>query len=246
MELHNKIINDVANKILKPEGLFRIGSSRKWIEDNGYYFTIVEFQPSSYLKGSYLNAGLDFLWEMTDDLNNILKYDLGGRIIIEKGTQFIEYRPELKNCEKLFTLQTEEFAGVALENVKEYRKFRDLGYAKKMLVKKAEETLGSVQCWELYQLSMLCFFKGDYKEGKEYFDEYLNVTKNSFYIGNTYIEWKENFYNYCITEMIPELESADTAQQMVFDMINRRRAVFAGKSSYKKMKKDLFYNKSIE
>ena len=32
---HNKIINVAARKILAPEGLFRVGSSRRWIDDNG-------------------------------------------------------------------------------------------------------------------------------------------------------------------------------------------------------------------
>ena len=34
---HNKIINVAARKILAPEGLFRVGSSRRWIDDNGYF-----------------------------------------------------------------------------------------------------------------------------------------------------------------------------------------------------------------
>ena len=33
---HNKIINAAARKILAPEGLFRVGSSRTWIDDNGH------------------------------------------------------------------------------------------------------------------------------------------------------------------------------------------------------------------
>lgn len=31
---HNKIINAAAKRILAPEGLFRVGSSRTWIDDN--------------------------------------------------------------------------------------------------------------------------------------------------------------------------------------------------------------------
>lgn len=242
MEQHNKIINDVAKKILKPEGLFRIGSSRSWLEDNGYYFTVVEFQPSSFEKGSYLNVGIDFLWGSTEDTNEYLSYDVGGRVIVGKGTQYVEYRPRLKNCDKVFEEEIEKFAYAALQKVTEYRKFRDLDYAKKMLIKSVVETPKECQCWELYRLSMLCFFKGDLDDGRKYFDEYMDFTKRSFYKGDTYVDWLENFYNYCLENIVPKLTIADIAQQMVFDMVNHRRAIFSDKSSYRNMRKNIFYN----
>ena len=88
MEQHNKIINTVAKQYLVPEGLFRVGSSRTWIDDNGYFLTIVEFQSSGYAKGTYLNVGINFMWDKTKDLNENLDFDCGDRVIIGKGTQF--------------------------------------------------------------------------------------------------------------------------------------------------------------
>jgi hypothetical protein len=36
MRQHDKIINMAAKKILAPHGLFRQGTSRTWLDDNGY------------------------------------------------------------------------------------------------------------------------------------------------------------------------------------------------------------------
>ena len=41
------------------------------------------------------------------------------------------------------------------------------------------------------------FMKGDFEEGKEVFEHYLQRLKDSFYSGDYYIEWHEQFYNYC-------------------------------------------------
>lgn len=253
MEQHNKIINDIAKRILKPAGLFRIGSSRLWIEDNGYFFTVVDFESSGYTKGTYLNVGIDFLWGDIQDNNEYLKYEIGGRVIVGKGTQFVEYRPNLKNCDAIFERDIEKFANTALLKVMEYRKYHDLDYAKKMLIRAVEDTPQKMQCWELYRLAMLCFFKGDYEEGKSYFYDYLDLTRNSFYKTVTviqgtkkttktvHIDWLEEFYHYCLNTIIPQTETANNAQKMVYDKINKRRTIFSNKSSYRNMKKDIFY-----
>lgn len=241
MEQHNKIINDVAKKVLSPAGLFREGRSRCWIDDNEWFMIQVEFQPSSYEKGSYLNVGIAFLWESTEELNQHLAFEYGGRVIVGKGTQFAEYRPKLKNCDSIFEKEIEQFADAALQKIMEYRKFRDLEYAKKSLMQKAKSTQKESLWWEIYNLAMLCFFKQDFDEGMEYFNDYSDRLKNSFYRSDFHIDWCEDFYNYCQKEILPKIISAETAQHMVFDMINRRRAFFYSKSSFKKMKKDVIF-----
>lgn len=240
MEQHNKIINAVAKQYLVSEGLFRIGSSRSWIDDNGYFLTIVEFQSSSYSRGTYLNVGIDFMWEKSVGLNETLSFDCGGRVLTGKGTQFVEYRECLKNCDEIFTAEVEKFAVAAVEKVKEYRKFCDLDYAVKQLLIKISQTHKDCMFWEMYDLAMLCFFKGDFNKGEKYFNSFLDTVKNSV-LGNTYCDWIEEFYNYCISGILPQINSADTAQKMVFEMINRRREYFNNKPSYKKMRKDIVF-----
>ena len=41
---HNKIIKTTVKKFLEPENLFQIGSSRSWLDDQGYYMIQVVIQ----------------------------------------------------------------------------------------------------------------------------------------------------------------------------------------------------------
>ena len=230
MEQHNKIINSAAKKILSPHGIFRKGSSRIWLDDNDYFLTVIEFQPSGYDKGSYLNVGLTFLWEATEGLNDALVFEFGDRVMIN-GHQFVSYQND-----EMFSEAMERFASEALKRAEEYRKFKDLEYAKRTMAKNLKPNF-----WRVYNLAMLCFFKGDFKDGKKYFNEYLDRLKNSFYTQGCYVKWCEDFYNYCIANIVPKLASAESAQRMVFDMINRRREFFNGKAAFKKMKKDILF-----
>ena len=228
---HNKIINVAARKILAPEGLFRVGSSRRWIDDNGYFVIQVEFQSEAYEKGSALNVGISFLWETSQGVNETLAY-MFGCSVDEVG--YVSYAGD----DAAFAEKMEHFAEVALEKVREYRLFRDMDYAKEQM----ESQLHNIPkarkgFWEVYNLAMLCFLKRDFEEGKEYFNRFLQILKASFYVGELYIEWHEELYNHCIQHLCPELESQDTAYKMVCDMIERRRNFFSGKPSYKKLKK---------
>jgi hypothetical protein len=58
---HNAVLNAEARRVLKPLGLVRQGKSRVWIDDHGWWTVQVEFQPSAWSKGSYLNVGLNWL-----------------------------------------------------------------------------------------------------------------------------------------------------------------------------------------
>jgi hypothetical protein len=58
---HNSVINAEARRVLKPLGLTRRGASRVWIDDHGWWAIQVEFQPSAWSKGSYLNVGVNWL-----------------------------------------------------------------------------------------------------------------------------------------------------------------------------------------
>jgi hypothetical protein len=53
---HDRIIADAAKAALGPLGFKRKGRSRTWLADHGWWLTVVEFQPSAWSKGSYLNV----------------------------------------------------------------------------------------------------------------------------------------------------------------------------------------------
>ena len=163
---HNKIINVAARKILVPEGLFRVGSSRTWIDDNGYFVIQVEFQPSAYGRGSYLNVGISFLWEASEGLNGTLAFNIGYRV---DKAGYASYRGNDAAYEK----KMEDFAEAAMEKVREYRLFRDMDYAKVQMKSQLNNIPKGRGFWEVYELAMLCFLKRDFEEGKEYFNRFL-------------------------------------------------------------------------
>jgi hypothetical protein len=59
---HSKIIAQAAKAALGPLGFRRLGRSRVWLADHGCWLTVVEFQPSGFGKGSYLNVSGHWLW----------------------------------------------------------------------------------------------------------------------------------------------------------------------------------------
>lgn len=61
-ENYNTLIKQAVRAVLKPKGMFQKGSTRIWIDDNGWFFTVVEFQGSCCDRGSYLNIGMQHLW----------------------------------------------------------------------------------------------------------------------------------------------------------------------------------------
>lgn len=234
MQQHDKIINAAAKKVLAPKGLFRKGSSRIWLDDNGYFIIQVEFQPSGRSKGSYLNVGISFLWGSSKALNDSLAFDYGDRVYVD-GKQFVPY----SGNDEGFMIEMEQFADVALQKVMEYRQFKDLTYAKKQLVHQVTDTPEKRRFWEPYNAAMLCFLKGDCEDGKKFFSSFMHVLKNSFYDNGFYIEWHEEFYNHCIQCIQPYLNSKENAQKMILEMIKRRRNFFSSISSYKKMNKEI-------
>ncbi len=239
MRQYDKLINQAAKEILAPYGMFRKGSSRIWLDDNGYFMIQTEFQPSGYSQGSYLNVGISFLWEASRGLNETLAFDYGYREAAE-GKQFVRYK---EGSDDEFRKEIEVFSGIALQKVLEYRQFRDMDYAKKKLTEKLRKTSKKSCFWEPYQLSMLCFLKGDFEEGKKYFYSFMEILKKSFYNGDFYIEWHEEFYNHCTETILPAITARESAQDMVLKMIKRRRDYFSSKPSYKKMNKaDFLYS----
>src|SRR5437763_5726701 len=69
---HSRILAAAARKALTPLGFWRKGHSRTWLADRGFWLCVVEFQPSGFSKGSYLNVSAHWLWGATPD---ILSFD---------------------------------------------------------------------------------------------------------------------------------------------------------------------------
>jgi hypothetical protein len=75
MKPHDRLIKEAAKRHLAPIGGIQKGRSRIWLVDCGWFAAIVEFQPSSWGQGSYLNVGAHFLWRAANDIS----FDFGYR-----------------------------------------------------------------------------------------------------------------------------------------------------------------------
>lgn len=98
---HDKIIADAAKAVLVPLGFRRKGRSRVWLADHDWWATVVEFQPSAWSKGSYLNVGAHWLWSEMD----CVSFDFGGRV-----AEFVEYQSDAQ-----FTTAAARFAQCAAD-----------------------------------------------------------------------------------------------------------------------------------
>ncbi len=106
-EAHSRLIAKAARDALAPLGIRRKGRSRTWLDDQGWWLGLIEFQPSSWSKGSYLNVGVMWLW---DELP-YLAYDVGYRV-----SDFERYEDRAK-----FEVSAQNVAKNAAQEASRYR-----------------------------------------------------------------------------------------------------------------------------
>jgi hypothetical protein len=82
---HNRLIGQAAKLILAPIGCKQKGRSRLWFDDHLWWVGVIEFQPSSWGKGSYLNVGAMWLWKAKSHWS----FDDGYRI-----ESFLQFKDE--------------------------------------------------------------------------------------------------------------------------------------------------------
>ena len=97
--------------MLKPAGLVQKGRSRTWLDDHDWWLGVVEFQPSAWTRGSYLNVGVMWLWHPDRDH---VYFDLGHRI---DDAGFIEWTGD----EALFEAAMLNVAERALQEIQHFR-----------------------------------------------------------------------------------------------------------------------------
>ena len=113
---HDQIIKQLCKDTLLPLGVFQKGTSRIYIDDNGYFFTVLEFQPSAYAKGTYLNTALHFLWNERDHIS--FDFPFGADIRVKN---FVEYQND-----EQFTHEVTKYVQEAAKQVMFYRKLQDI------------------------------------------------------------------------------------------------------------------------
>lgn len=142
----------MAKATLLPEGVRQKGRSRTWLDDHGYWLVVIEFQPSSWSRGSYLNVGCMWLFNPQD----YIAFHEGYR---EKS--FIQYRTDEQFLEAASGL-----AVAALDKIREYRlRFASLASIYSYLV----ETAQPDDFWSLYFAGVAAGLVGEKKVAVNYF-----------------------------------------------------------------------------
>lgn len=156
--VHSKIINKAAREVLKPLGVKRKGQSRIWLDDNGWWVLVVEFQPSSWSQGTYLNVGVNWLWHPKE----YFSFDLGYR-----EERFIEYKSDAQ-----FEAKSRELAMVAKSKVQEMRNnLANLQAAKTYLIGAYSEVPRTI--WNQFHQGMICAMVGSTDEAILYFTKVI-------------------------------------------------------------------------
>lgn len=218
MEPHTKIINAVAKQILAPKGFFQRGRSRVWLQDNGWFLTVVEFQPSGFSKGTFVNVAMHFLWgKPVTSEEPIISFDYGrGRLhppIVP--SQYIDYDGD----DAVFAQQVEAMVKAAVRVAEGYKRCTDLSYARRLIC------IGSMResGWYEYDRAMLCFLMGDSVEG---------MRRMRYFVSKQQGRWDMDVAAFFEKKILPNCDTPESAQQMLLDMIQETRASYLRHSSY--------------
>jgi hypothetical protein len=157
---HNKLIAKLAKQVLLPAGLKRKGQSRSYYDDNGWWSTKVEFQPSGFSKGSYLNVGVSWLLYEDDSWG----FDIGYR-----ENEFSSAENEAE-----FTTGIFEMAIHAKEIAEKNRE-------RFATVSKAHEYYQSIrrEGWDFYYGAVIAGLNHEFANAKQNFNSWLAYPERS-------------------------------------------------------------------
>lgn len=196
---HSKIINRVARQVLKPIGVKRKGQSRIWLDDNGWWITVIEFQPSAWSKGSYLNVGINFQWYPQEHLS----FDIGYR---EAG--FVEYESD-----EQFEPNAQEFVRLAKAKILEIRELLSSPKSvKEYVVSSLQEHRPTL--WGEFHQGMSCILAKEKSQAIAYLNQVLSNPHDAGWA----IDLKE-----FVSKLISLLESSEDAFQFLNEIVNKSR-----------------------
>lgn len=142
---HGQMITAAAKDILAPHGFRQKGQSRLWFADHEWWLIVVEFQPSGWSRGTYLNVAAKWLWAAFPHWSFDFSFAPGSRI-----ADFQEFKNE-----EQFKVVTRELANAALLEGRRLRDaFSTIRAVSDVLVSRASNT-GSA--WDFYHAAAATF-----------------------------------------------------------------------------------------
>lgn len=193
---HNKLIAGTAREALSPMGLKRAGKSRLWYDDNGWWCIVVEFQPSSWSKGTYLNVGVSWL-------------------LFEKAhwTFDVGYREQVfspARAEQQFSDALSRIAAHAGQCIRDYReKFTTTQSAHRHY-----QSIELVTHWDYYHAAVIAALAGEVSIARRHFDSLLSQPRS--------YRWQHGLY-YRALDLSRLLELKRQFLDSVFGIVHRTR-----------------------
>ncbi|WP_157788685.1 hypothetical protein [Pseudomonas fluorescens] len=152
---HNRLIKHAARSELKPIDCAQKGQSRTWLDDHNWWVGVVEFQPHSVAKGSYLNVGACWLWHEKD----YLSFDDGHRV--EPFNEYLDSQKFREAAQSLAKRAKEEVLNLRL-------KYPSIHACAKHLRAQAKKN-----DWVVFNSAVAAGLSGDIKLAEEQFSQIL-------------------------------------------------------------------------
>jgi hypothetical protein len=149
---HNKLIAATAKEALSPLGLKRDGKSRIWYDDHGWWCIVIEFQPSSWSSGTYLNVGVS--WLLFEKAH--WTFDVGHR---EQG-----FSPA--RAEQQFTDALSGIVAHAVQRVRDYRE----RFATIQSAHSHYQSTDLRSHWDYYHAAVIAALAGEVSVARKHFD----------------------------------------------------------------------------
>ena len=179
-------------------GLTQKGRSRTWLADHGWWVCVVEFQPSGWSRGSYLNVGCMWLWEVKEHIS----FDEGYRVDTFHGFQ----------NEEQFTSEAEHLARRAAQEVTRYRElFSSVDAVARYYLSDPPKGF-----WFTFHAAVACALTGRAQEARNFFAVF-NGFKDEY--GSTYVREAQEEAK----QLLAIVEDTMRVRDMIAERIRRTR-----------------------
>jgi hypothetical protein len=197
---HNQILNQVAKDKFLPLQISQLGKSRTWIYDSIWWVCAIEFQPSSWDRGTYLNIGVCWLWNRKD----YISYDYA-----------VSHNPRIENFQKYlgedsFNEVANKTCEKACELVSTYCEFFE---NISCTAKKLREYCGDM-IWDKYHCGVSSGLAKEYNLAKKTFNQLLDM--------NVSFEWEIDLQNRT-TELIDSIDAGKFEELILSEIIETRK-----------------------
>lgn len=152
---HTRLIAKAARAALVPLGFRQRCRSRLWYCDHGWWAEIIEFQPSAWSKGSYLNIAAMWLWQPGEHW----AFNESRRV-----AAFCEYQDEAR-----FSAAMTRLASLAAsETLKQRQQFGSIDAAARYVIQE------STPCfWQRYHAAVFASISGDRQMARTFLEAVL-------------------------------------------------------------------------